>query len=271
MATGDIDKVLRGLGEQLLTLRVTVVLSRNLDGHPPPMGDDATYSRLRHTWTQYLDEVEGSFAQGVEAPGQPTAKAVEAEPSNERINALATPSTAVEPRSAAIPEFAKLAERAEALGRRLERAAWRGDGPSEGPGRKAVAPSTARRPPPSGAVAAPGGPHPSVCKRIAKLARALDTPHTDPMSHVSHQLLLGKAMALGTDPVLLETLLTLDGDVTTRIDEAWLDREDPQGQRMKAILELQRMGIQTAVSWWSGIVELVGKLGRTLVELVLPR
>lgn len=108
-----------------------------------------------------------------------------------------------------------------------------------------------------------------IVRRIAATCDQLSTP---PKDDVAHQLMLSKALALGTDPVLLETEIHLDGDVTTRVNQAWVDEGDGSNQeRMRALLEIQRLGIDAAIKWWSGLIGLVASVGRSLIELALKR
>jgi hypothetical protein len=114
-----------------------------------------------------------------------------------------------------------------------------------------------------------GGAAPGAVSRELRTAAEREA---EAVSRVNRPLVLARAIALGTDPILLETVISIDGDVTTRLSEAWLGAaEDPDGRRLKTALELQHMGIQTAVSWWSNLIELVGKVGTTLLGLVLRR
>lgn len=229
MAAPDTDGVLRGLAERLLTLRVTVVLSRDLDGHAAHLDAAAIRTKLHDAWSGYLERGEPVVAE-------------------DRVKVLAKVDAPAARAPVTGAHFDALAKRARAVHARLG------------------APTEADKGGRTGGEAL----HPAVVQRIASLCEALADPPSDDVGRVSYQLLLGKALALGTDPVLLETVITLDGDVTTRIDQAWLDHGDgPDGQRVQTVLALQRMGMQAAMSWWSGLVELVGKAGSALVKLVL--
>jgi len=112
---------------------------------------------------------------------------------------------------------------------------------------------------------------PGILRRISDISTQLAEDPAGPAEELLQRLLVGRALAMGTDLVLLETEISLDGDVTTRVNQAWLEAENDGEDRMRAVLELQRMGVQTAVSWWSGLVDLVAKVGRDLIEMVLAR
>lgn len=79
-------------------------------------------------------------------------------------------------------------------------------------------------------------------------------------------LLSGKAQAIGTNPVLLETVVHLDGDVTTRVNPTWLFGDGVGGARhAETLIALQRLGLDVSLHWWAGLVDLVRGAAGTLV------
>lgn len=226
MAGSDSERLLRRIAEDLMTLRVTVVLSSELGGGDPNATEEEMRAKLHALWDDYLTHVD--------------------------LERTPTAAASQEPRVAAGPaDFGRLSRRAAEVQQRLRHQRLPG------------AARTARAPTDPTAD--------GVVKRIVDYSERLSHDPKEKHDKVLHRLVVGKALALGTDPVLLVTEIGLDGDVTTRVNEAWLEADDAGTQRMHKVLELQRLGVEASVSWWGGLVEMVGKLGRGLIELVLGR
>lgn len=234
MPRPDIDTPLQGLAERLLTLRVTVVLCEELDGHSPSVDAEATRSALHQTWSRYLD--------GLAPTKEAGPRAREDAPSPDDFAALAT---------RAKQAYASLG----------------GEGPE---GLRSAGAGSIRSL--EGRQAAAGdGTSRAIVQRIIGMCEQLAHEPDDELGRLEHRLLVAKAMALRTDPVLLETEVHINGDVTTRLNGAWLDEGGDRDHRTRTVLELQRMGVETAVTWWSKLVDLLAGAGRTLLELALKR
>lgn len=290
MPTSEEEGVLERIGQRLFTLRITVVLARNLDERRHTGIDvEAEEESLREQWGEYVF----GRTRGRPVTGQGQQRDAD-EPSG-----AGGGGALVDSASGSNPSYAELAKAAEGLleamdaesSARSTKEGGRGDAAAGGGGAGrdrgtfVSASSDDRRP------------DPGVLRRIATLGRVLGgrashggvagaksggagsgvlgelrtraDREAEAASVVNRRLVLARASALGTDPILLETIISLDGDVTTRLSEAWLEAaDDPDGRRMKTALELQQMGIKTAVSWWSSLIELVSNVGTTLLGLV---
>jgi hypothetical protein len=73
-----------------------------------------------------------------------------------------------------------------------------------------------------------------------------DLPLTD-----AQRLLLRKAWEIGTEEVVMQTVIYLDGDVITRI------RGDYARPDKRAMLEVHQAAVGTSISFWRGLVEVV--------------
>jgi hypothetical protein len=63
--------------------------------------------------------------------------------------------------------------------------------------------------------------------------------------------LLRKIWEIGTERILLQTVIHVDGDVTTRVAESFLIHRDPN------LLHIHQEGINTSVQFWSNLVKTI--------------
>jgi hypothetical protein len=75
-------------------------------------------------------------------------------------------------------------------------------------------------------------------------------------------LVIKKANDIGTEKVVLQTVIGMDGDVTTRISKAFAE------QPVAFINEMHRDAIGISVEFWKTLINVVVKLGTHIVDLV---
>jgi len=77
--------------------------------------------------------------------------------------------------------------------------------------------------------------------------------------------LLQKAWDIGTEPILLQTIIQIDGDVTTRMSESFAKKPND------TILGIHNQSIVTATTFWSNLVKLITEVVGKTFEWVLGR
>lgn len=77
--------------------------------------------------------------------------------------------------------------------------------------------------------------------------------------------LLRKIWEIGVEDVVAQTTIQLDADVVTRISRQYT------GTNQAHILELHRLGIESAVSFWSALMEAVGSFIGNLADALTNR
>jgi hypothetical protein len=75
-------------------------------------------------------------------------------------------------------------------------------------------------------------------------------------------MLFKKANDIGTEKVILQTIIGIDGDVTTRIANAFADNP------VKFINEIHNESIGISVKFWESLVNVVVKLGKSILDNV---
>jgi hypothetical protein len=74
-----------------------------------------------------------------------------------------------------------------------------------------------------------------------------------------------KANDIGTEHVLLQTIIGMDGDVTTRISKSFAE------QPVSFINQMHHEAIGISVDFWKSLISVVVKLGESIVGLFNPK
>lgn len=69
-----------------------------------------------------------------------------------------------------------------------------------------------------------------------------------------------KAWEIGTERIQIQTVVQIDGDVTTRISESFLRDVN------KTLLDIHKDGVMTATGFWQGLVKTLGEMAASLVR-----
>lgn len=77
--------------------------------------------------------------------------------------------------------------------------------------------------------------------------------------------LLQKAWDIGTEPISLQTIIQIDGDVTTRMSESFARKPN------ETILRVHNESIVTATTFWSNLVKLITEIVGKSFEWALGR
>ena len=75
-------------------------------------------------------------------------------------------------------------------------------------------------------------------------------------------MLFKKANDIGTERVVLQTIIGIDGDVTTRISQAFADKP------LIFVNEVHHEAINISVRFWESLVNIVVKLGHTILNTI---
>lgn len=78
-------------------------------------------------------------------------------------------------------------------------------------------------------------------------------------------LVIKKANDIGTEKVVLQTVIGMDGDVTTRISKAFAD------QPVTFINAIHQDAIGISVDFWKTLINVVVKLGTNIIGLLNPK
>jgi len=78
-------------------------------------------------------------------------------------------------------------------------------------------------------------------------------------------LVIKKANDIGTEKVVLQTVIGMDGDVTTRISKAFAD------QPVTFINTIHQDAIGISVDFWKTLINVVVKLGTHIIGLLNPK
>ncbi|MCT4588120.1 MAG: hypothetical protein N4A71_09890 [Carboxylicivirga sp.] len=74
------------------------------------------------------------------------------------------------------------------------------------------------------------------------------------------KILVRKALDLGTERVLMQTRIGLDGDITTRIAEKFADKPE------QFILDIHNDSIQTSIDYWTKLVDILVSFGKNILK-----
>lgn len=78
-------------------------------------------------------------------------------------------------------------------------------------------------------------------------------------------VLIRKAWELGVEEVALKTVIQLDGDVITRVQESYATEEHA------TVHELHNVGVKTSLAFWKTLIEIVESFISSIVKLVSPK
>lgn len=78
-------------------------------------------------------------------------------------------------------------------------------------------------------------------------------------------LVIKKANDIGTEKVVMQTIIGMDGDVTTRISKTFAD------QPVAFINDIHNEAIRISVDFWENLVSIVVKLGEKLINSLLGK
>ncbi len=90
--------------------------------------------------------------------------------------------------------------------------------------------------------------------------RAIKNDGPPPPLDVADATRIRKIWELGTERVVLQTIIQVDGDVITRV------RPDLRSREADLLFEIHRHGIKTSVESWRFLLDIVGKLAGKAVE-----
>jgi hypothetical protein len=82
---------------------------------------------------------------------------------------------------------------------------------------------------------------------------------------VNQELALKKVWDIGTEEILMQTIVEIDGDITTRIQERF--SQDPNQQ----VLDLHANAVQTSIGFWGQLTQLLANVGQSAFERLLGR
>lgn len=71
--------------------------------------------------------------------------------------------------------------------------------------------------------------------------------------------LLKKAFDIGTSKVVLQTIIGLDGDVTTRVAKSFADNQIPM------VNDLHHEGIKLSVNYWNKLIDAITQFGKYII------
>lgn len=74
-----------------------------------------------------------------------------------------------------------------------------------------------------------------------------------------------KANDIGTEKVVLQTVIGMDGDVTTRVSKAFAE------QPVSIINQMHHEAIGISVDFWKNLINVVVKLGESIIGLLNPK
>lgn len=77
------------------------------------------------------------------------------------------------------------------------------------------------------------------------------------------RMVIKKAHDLGTERIVLQTIIGLDGDVTTRISKSFAEHP------VTFINDLHQEGITISVNYWKTLVTILSEFGSSLVKLLV--
>lgn len=100
-------------------------------------------------------------------------------------------------------------------------------------------------------------------KDTANKFRALTTREADKYElnlDLRQLLLIKKANDIGTEKIVLQTIIGIDGDVTTRISQSFAD------QPVTFINDLHHEAVGISVRFWENLVKVVVKLGKSIID-----
>jgi hypothetical protein len=72
--------------------------------------------------------------------------------------------------------------------------------------------------------------------------------------------LIRKVWEIGTEQVVLQTVIHADGDITSRISERLLQKPNP------VLFQIHHESVQGAVGFWINIVETIGKMAANFFQ-----
>ena len=75
-------------------------------------------------------------------------------------------------------------------------------------------------------------------------------------------MVIQKANDVGTERVVLQTIIGLDGDVTTRISQSFVN--DP----VPFVLDMHQNATSTSVEFWNNLVNIVVDFGKQLLRVI---
>jgi len=78
-------------------------------------------------------------------------------------------------------------------------------------------------------------------------------------------LVIKKANDIGTERVVLQTIIGIDGDVTTRISKAFADKP------ISFINDMHHEAITISVEFWNSLINVVVGLGKSIIGLLNPK
>ena len=99
------------------------------------------------------------------------------------------------------------------------------------------------------------------CETIQRIIRARDADTKKELS-VDDFVTLRKIWEIGTEEIVMQTVIHLDGDVMTRVQPRWAG---PAGQ---GVLAIHNTSVHTATSYWKLLVETLRAFVESVVAMV---
>ncbi len=78
-------------------------------------------------------------------------------------------------------------------------------------------------------------------------------------------MVIKKANDIGTEQVLIQTVIGMDGDVTTRISKSFAE------QPITIIHQVHQQSISISVEYWKSLIQVVVKLGESILGIFNPK
>jgi len=88
-----------------------------------------------------------------------------------------------------------------------------------------------------------------------------DARKFEPDLDLRQLMVIQKANDMGTESVMMQTIIGMDGDVTTRISQAFANNPVP------FITDIHQNAITTSVEFWKTLVNIVVEFGKQLIKL----
>ena len=79
-------------------------------------------------------------------------------------------------------------------------------------------------------------------------------------------IMIRKAWDIGTEQIILQTIIQLDGDVTTRISEDFFQKTSNN-----LILQMHNDSIKMSINYWTGLVEAFGRIAGAAIKSILSK
>ncbi|MFQ5633668.1 MAG: hypothetical protein ACE5I1_33300 [bacterium] len=105
----------------------------------------------------------------------------------------------------------------------------------------------------------------TMSQAIQRLYKRKSDGRWDFVPATDNLVLIRKAWELGVEEIAMKTVIQLDGDVITRVQERYATEEHT------TVHKLHNMGVTTSLAFWKTLVEIVESFITGLVKLIFPK